>query len=70
MANKLVFEIEKSWDDQKLDHDPIKIVLEKDKNEPEYLIVQIEAPFFKSPNKPENAIGEFFNLWDYEGLQL
>jgi hypothetical protein len=61
--------IETTWDNQTLvgNHDPVKISYERNLNE-EYLTINIRAPYFGSPAKPSEKIGEFFNLWDYEGL--
>jgi hypothetical protein len=60
--------IETTWDNQTLigNHDPVKISYERNLNEE--LIVKIRAPYFGSPAKPTEKVGEFFNLWDYEGL--
>ena len=67
--NQIKLRIEKTWDDQEIDHDAIEITLKEDANRKDTLIIQISAPFFNSPQKPNKNIGEFFNLWDYEGIK-
>lgn len=68
--NQIKLRIEKTWDDQEIDHDAIEITLKEDANRKDALIIQISAPFFNSPQKPDKNIGEFFNLWDYEGIRF
>jgi hypothetical protein len=62
------FLIEKTWNSEPISHDPIKITLESDKSEPEILTIKIRAPYYANPAKSDKYPGEFFNLWDYEGI--
>lgn len=69
--------IEKTWNNEKIDHEPIKINLRREKNfkntvvdnkKEDALVIRISGPYFNSPEKPPNKIGEFFSLWEYEGI--
>ena len=60
--------IEKTWNNESISHDPIKITLESNKDEPDILTINVRAPYFGNPAKPDYYPGEFFNLWDYEGI--
>ena len=66
-SSKLTFSIRTSWNKEKLNHDPVHIHLERDQFDPNFLVINIKAPFFASPRKPDEAIDAAFNLWDYEG---
>ena len=57
--------IKTTWDNQAIAHPPVSLSLEKSNQS---LIINIQAPFFNSPEKPiEPTDGRAFNLWDYEG---
>ena len=58
------FSITKTWDDHQLNHRPINIKLDTESND---LVININAPFFADPEKPNKEPGDVFNLWDYEG---
>jgi hypothetical protein len=60
------YEIKSTWNNQPIDHEPIRIKLER--NELNDLNITINAPFFNDPPKPDKKVGDFFNLWDYEGI--
>jgi hypothetical protein len=61
----LEYEIKTTWNNQPIDHEPIRIKLER--NDQSDLNITITAPFFNDPPKPDKKVGDFFNLWDYEG---
>lgn len=61
--------IEKTWDDQPVNHDPAIIELQplNDKS----FQMHVEGTFFNDPSNPGGVPGEpFMGLWDYEGLIL
>lgn len=61
------FLIEKSWNNNDLDHVPAEISLAR--VDDSYLEILIRAPYFNSPSKPDQEPGVFFNLWDYEVVE-
>jgi hypothetical protein len=63
---KMQFAIETTWDSQKLKHEPVKFKFSL--NDENSLKIDIVAPFFNSPTKPNYNPGDNFNLWDYEGI--
>ena len=70
-SNKLTnpnmqFAIETTWDDQPIKHDSVKFKFSL--NDENSLKIDIVAPFFNSPDKPNYKPGDNFNLWDYEGI--
>lgn len=60
--------VERTWDDREIDHEPVRITLKNEPADPHYMHIIVNAPFFNSPKKPEKCVGEFFNLWDFEGF--
>jgi hypothetical protein len=68
MAQTKVLLVEKTWDDQNLNHEPVNITIEKDSGDQNGLIIRVRAPFFNCPQSPEQTPGDFFNLRDYEGF--
>lgn len=69
MVNKLELSIEKTWDDQPVNHPPAKLILGQDPENPNFLNIHIKAHFFNDPAKPSEKQGDFFNLWDYEVVE-
>ena len=59
--------IKSTWDSQQVKHEFIKLTLSQSNSDPNLLNIDIEAPFFNSPEKPNFKPGDFFPLWDYEG---
>ncbi len=58
--------INKTWDGHPISHSPVRLNLESSNQS---LTINIQAPFFNSPEKPGEPIdGSAFNLWDYEGI--
>ena len=58
--------IKTTWDSQSISHQPVSLSLERNNQS---LAINIQAPFFNSPEKPnEPTDGHAFNLWDYEGI--
>ncbi|CAF0911949.1 unnamed protein product [Brachionus calyciflorus] len=62
--NNFEYKIQTTWDDRRIDHDPVSLKFES--IDDESLIIKIDAPFFGDPEQPKQRAGEFFNLWDYE----
>jgi hypothetical protein len=61
------YAIKTTWNGNPINHDTIKLVLSQNEQDRNYLDLDITSPFFNSPEEPAFEIGEFFNLWDYEG---
>ncbi|XP_076064325.1 UPF0462 protein C4orf33 homolog isoform X2 [Oratosquilla oratoria] len=62
------YHVEKTWNGDPINHDPVKITLEGDGKE--NLLLHIEAPFFNDPPNPGGKPGEpFFELWNYEVVE-
>lgn len=59
------YSIDKTWNNELIFHEHVRITLEREEND---LRVKVSGPLFNSPAKPDKKPGEFFNLWDYEGL--
>ena len=63
------FLIKKTWDNETVQHRPVRIRIEANSNHG--LQIEIDAPFFGKPEKPvDKQIGEVFNLWDYEVVEV
>ncbi|GBL94316.1 UPF0462 protein C4orf33 [Araneus ventricosus] len=66
-ANQMTFSISKTWDSRPSDHDPIVIKLYP---EGDFLVMEMDAPFFNNPPAPEGEAGKPFpKLWDYEVVE-
>ncbi|GFU21391.1 UPF0462 protein C4orf33 homolog [Nephila pilipes] len=65
-ADKMEFSISQTWDSQPTDHDPIIIKLYPDND---FLMMEINAPFFNDPPAPSDKKGPFPKLWDYEVVE-
>ena len=58
--------ITKTWNEQPVNHDPVRVRLEPLDDQSFQMIVQ--SPFFDDPRNPGGAPGQpFFGLWEYEG---
>ncbi|RMZ94708.1 hypothetical protein BpHYR1_018391 [Brachionus plicatilis] len=66
---ELNFKIETTWNNETINHEPVKFTFEPDADSVG-LVIKIDAPFFNDPAKPSEKIGEFFNLWDYEVAEV
>ena len=61
------FEIERTWDDKPIDHEPAVVTLMSAEDD---LIIKVTAPFFDDPAPDTDRKGEaFFKLWDYEVVE-
>ena len=61
--------IEKTWDDQPLNHDPVTIRLEP--LDDSSFGINVQSPFFNDPANPGGTPGQpFLGLWNYEGFVL
>lgn len=69
IMSQLSFHIETTWNNQTVYHEPVKITFESNLDLSN-LTIKIDAPFFNDPPKPTKMIGEFFNLWDYEVVEV
>ena len=66
IPKNMQFAISTTWESQKVNHEPVKFRFSSlDENN---LKIDIVAPFFNSPAKPNYKPGDNFNLWDYEGI--
>jgi hypothetical protein len=61
----LNFVIKTTWDNALLKHNGVEFAFKKQDRD---FIIDIKAPFFADPPAPQQMIGNFFNLWDYEGV--
>lgn len=62
------YTINTTWNNLPIDHHrPAELSFAK---ENESLILNIKAQYFNSPGRPEQAVGEDFDLWEYEGRNL
>jgi hypothetical protein len=65
-STRLEYQITKTWNDEQLDHNPVKINLHSHNDAGIKVIV--EAPFFNDMPHPGGTPGESFDgLWDFEG---
>lgn len=61
------FLINKTWDNKVVGHDAIEISLYP---QDQYVMMEINAPFFDDPAAPDGERGKPFNkLWDYEVVE-
>ncbi|GIY76969.1 UPF0462 protein C4orf33 homolog [Caerostris extrusa] len=66
-ANQMEFSISKTWDNKPTDHDSIVIKLYP---ENDFLVMEMDAPFFNNPPAPDGEAGKPFpKLWDYEVVE-
>lgn len=61
------YSIDKTWNNELIVHEHVRLTLQRENNN---LRVNITAPFFNSPEKPQNKPGDFFDLWNYEGCLI
>lgn len=62
------YSINTTWNNLPINHHrPAELSFAKGN---ESLILNIKAQYFSSPSRPEQAVGEDFDLWDYEGNNL
>lgn len=62
--------INKTWNGLDTSHTQNPVIFRLSSFDETAVEVEIDAPFFNSPSKPPNRVGEFFNLWDYEGTRV
>jgi hypothetical protein len=64
------YTIKTTWNNEKLDYVPARFGLSSlTINQTSFVEVEIVAPYFNN-QKPNATVGEFFNLWDYEGERI
>ena len=61
--------IQKTWDGKPVNHQGVKLQLEK--GDSGHMVVVVESPFYDEPAPPGARQGEpFFPLWDYEVVEV
>ena len=61
----LNFVIKTTWDNALVKHNGVEFAFQKQDRD---FVIDVRVPFFDDPPAPEQMIGTFFNLWDYEGV--